>query len=79
MKDATLDLQLLVPALKADAKVSAHIHREEGLTLELKTDIKLPETNSVQEITLKYGEYHYLFFFFFKHEIPFPPWHYVTN
>ena len=57
MKDATLDLQLLVPALKADAKVSAHIHREEGLTLELKTDIKLPETNSVQEITLKYGEH----------------------
>ena len=57
MKDATLDLQLLVPALKADAKVSAHIHRAEGLTLELETDVKLPETSSVQKITLKYGEW----------------------
>ncbi|XP_076129303.1 apolipoprotein B-100-like [Alosa pseudoharengus] len=54
MKDATLDLQLLVPVLKADAKVSAHLHRAEGLTLELETDVKLPETSSAQKIVLKY-------------------------
>lgn len=55
MKDATVDLQLLVPVLKADAKVSAHLHRAEGLTLEFETDVKLPETSSAQKITLKYG------------------------
>ncbi|XP_031437274.1 apolipoprotein B-100-like [Clupea harengus] len=53
MKDANMEVQLLVPPF-ADFKVAAHLHREEDLTLELKTDFKLPDTNSVQEITLKY-------------------------
>lgn len=57
MKDATVDLQLLVPVLMADAKVSAHLHRAEGLTLEFETDVKLPETSSAQKITLKYGKW----------------------
>ena len=56
MKDANMEVQLLVPPF-ADFKVAAHLHREEDLTLELKTDFKLPDTNSVQEITLKYGEH----------------------
>ncbi|XP_041950313.1 apolipoprotein B-100-like isoform X2 [Alosa sapidissima] len=55
MKDANVEVQLLVPPI-ADFKVSAHLHREEDLTLELKTDFGLPETKSVQEITLKYDD-----------------------
>lgn len=55
MKDATVDLRLLVPVLHADAKIAAHLHRGDELTVELMTDVKLPETSSVQKITLKYG------------------------
>lgn len=55
MKDANAEVQFLFPPL-ADFKVAAHLHREEDLTLELKTDLNLLQTSSVQEITLKYGE-----------------------
>ncbi|XP_063079429.1 apolipoprotein B-100-like [Engraulis encrasicolus] len=54
MKDATVDLRLLVPVLHADAKIAAHLHRGDELSVELMTDVKLPETSSVQKITLKY-------------------------
>lgn len=55
MKDAMLQVQLLVPSIKADATVTANVKRGEELELELESDIKLPETTSVQKITLKYG------------------------
>lgn len=55
MRDAMLQVQLLVPSLKADATVTANLKRGEELELELESDIKLPETTSVQKITLKYG------------------------
>ncbi|XP_067098265.1 apolipoprotein B-100-like [Osmerus mordax] len=54
LKDAMLQVQLLVPSLKADATVTAHLKRDEELELELECDIKLPETTSVQKISLKY-------------------------
>ncbi|XP_046905494.1 apolipoprotein B-100-like isoform X1 [Hypomesus transpacificus] len=54
LKDAMLQVQLLVPSLKADATVTAHLKRDEELQLELESDIKLPETTSVQKISLKY-------------------------
>uniref|UniRef100_A0A8C8CJJ5 Vitellogenin domain-containing protein n=1 Tax=Oncorhynchus tshawytscha TaxID=74940 RepID=A0A8C8CJJ5_ONCTS len=47
--------RLLVPSIKADATVTANVKRGEELELELECDIKLPETTSVQKITLKYG------------------------
>ncbi|KAK6294983.1 hypothetical protein J4Q44_G00342090 [Coregonus suidteri] len=58
MKDAMLQVQLLVPSIKADATVTANLKRGEELELELEleSDIKLPETTSVQKITLKYDD-----------------------
>ncbi|XP_052327245.1 apolipoprotein B-100-like [Oncorhynchus keta] len=56
MKDAMLQVQLLVPSIKADATVTANVKRGEELELELECDIKLPETTSVQKITLKYDD-----------------------
>ena len=50
-----VQVQLLVPSLKADATVTAHLKRDEELELELESDIKLPATTSVQKISLKYG------------------------
>ncbi|XP_024275438.2 apolipoprotein B-100 [Oncorhynchus tshawytscha] len=56
MKDAMLQVQLLVPSIKADATVTANVKRGEELELELECDIKFPETTSVQKITLKYDD-----------------------
>ncbi|MCJ8743825.1 hypothetical protein PDJAM_G00098620, partial [Pangasius djambal] len=54
MKDALLQVQLLVPSLEADAKVTASLKREEELTLELESDLKFLDTSSVQKLILKY-------------------------
>jgi len=56
MTDGMLQVQLIVPALHTDAAVTATMSSAEELTLELKSDIKLPHTSSVQGVTLKYGE-----------------------
>lgn len=50
------DVELLAPSLQLDAKVSANVvKRDEEVTLELKCDLKLPETSSAQKLILKYG------------------------
>ncbi|KAK3516813.1 hypothetical protein QTP70_023691, partial [Hemibagrus guttatus] len=54
MKDALLQVQLLVPDLEADAKVTARLKREEELEIELGTDLKLFDMSSVQKVILKY-------------------------
>lgn len=55
MKDAMLQVQLLVPSLQTDATVTANLKRDEELELMLHSDIKLPMTTSEQTISLKYG------------------------
>lgn len=55
MADGMLQVQLVVPSLKTDATLSATMNKAEGLTLQLKSDIKLPEMASVQTVTFKYG------------------------
>ncbi|XP_051510342.1 apolipoprotein B-100-like [Myxocyprinus asiaticus] len=54
MEDAMLQVQLLVPHLQVDAKVTANLKCAEGHTLELESDLKLPETSSVQKVILKF-------------------------
>ncbi|XP_058235125.1 apolipoprotein Bb, tandem duplicate 1 isoform X2 [Hemibagrus wyckioides] len=54
MKDALLQVQLLVPDFEADAKVIARLKREEELEVELENDLKLFDMSSVQKIILKY-------------------------
>nr|XP_046228823.1 apolipoprotein B-100-like [Scatophagus argus] len=56
MTDGMLQVQLLVPSLKTDASLTATMNKAEGLTMEIKSDVKLPETSSIQAVTFKYGE-----------------------
>lgn len=51
-----LQVQLLVPSLKTDAAITATMSNAEGLTMEIKSDVKLPETTSIQAVTFKYGK-----------------------
>ncbi|XP_037606933.1 apolipoprotein B-100-like [Sebastes umbrosus] len=56
VNEGMLQVQLLVPSLEADAAVTATMSRADGVTLEIKSDVKLPKTSSVQTVTFKYGE-----------------------
>ncbi|XP_077567723.1 apolipoprotein B-100-like [Stigmatopora nigra] len=55
--DSMLKIQLMVPSLKTDATISATTsssrHKSQYLTLEVKSDIKLPEISSVQSVTFQ--------------------------
>ncbi|XP_019727149.1 apolipoprotein B-100-like [Hippocampus comes] len=54
-----LQVQLAVPALKTDASISATVAESgpkgQEIILEIKSDMNLPETSSIQSITFKYG------------------------
>ncbi|CAM4694151.1 unnamed protein product [Leuciscus chuanchicus] len=55
MKDAMLQVQLLIPHFQTDAKVTAKLQKSEVLTVELESDLRLPEmTTSIQKVILKY-------------------------
>ncbi|XP_051954733.1 apolipoprotein Bb, tandem duplicate 1 [Xyrauchen texanus] len=54
MEDAMLQVQLLVPHLQVNAEVTANLKCAEGHTLELESDLKLPQTSSVQKVILKF-------------------------
>ncbi|ROL43503.1 Apolipoprotein B-100 [Anabarilius grahami] len=55
MKDAMLQVQLLIPDFQTDAKVTAKLKHSEVLTVELESALMLPEmTNSIQKVILKY-------------------------
>ncbi|XP_026089616.1 apolipoprotein B-100-like [Carassius auratus] len=56
MNDGLLETQLIVPSLNTEGTITATMNCDEDLTLELKSNIKLPETNTVQKITLKYDK-----------------------
>ncbi|KAK9956583.1 hypothetical protein ABG768_014308 [Culter alburnus] len=56
MKDAMLQVQLLVPNFQTDAKVTAKLKCSEVLIIELESALMLPEmTNSIQKVILKYN------------------------
>ncbi|XP_039527523.1 apolipoprotein B-100-like isoform X2 [Pimephales promelas] len=50
----SISAELLIDSLQLDSKVSAKLKRGEKLTLEIESDLKLPETTSVQTLILKY-------------------------
>ncbi|XP_060722344.1 apolipoprotein Bb, tandem duplicate 1 [Tachysurus vachellii] len=54
MKEAMLQVQLLVPDLEVDGKLTASLKRDEELEVELKSDLKLTDTSFVQKLVLKY-------------------------
>uniref|UniRef100_A0AAQ4QBK0 Apolipoprotein Bb, tandem duplicate 1 n=1 Tax=Gasterosteus aculeatus aculeatus TaxID=481459 RepID=A0AAQ4QBK0_GASAC len=63
MKEGMLQVQLLVPSINADATITANMKRDEELELELKSEIEVMATNSVQKITVKYDASHLEFAF----------------
>ncbi|KAK7940141.1 hypothetical protein WMY93_003467 [Mugilogobius chulae] len=56
MTEGLAQLQLLIPSLRTDASLTATMNSADGLVLELTSDVKLPETASIQTLTFKYGE-----------------------
>ncbi|XP_061609496.1 apolipoprotein Bb, tandem duplicate 1 [Phyllopteryx taeniolatus] len=56
MKKGMLQIQLLVPTLNVDASVTANIKREEELELKLKSEVKVLEAVSKQELAMKYDD-----------------------
>ncbi|XP_053345355.1 apolipoprotein Bb, tandem duplicate 1 [Clarias gariepinus] len=56
INNVLVQVQLLVPSLEADAKVTASLKRVEEMTLELESDIKFLDTSSVQKLVLKYDD-----------------------
>ena len=55
MKEAMVQVQLLVPSLQADATVTANMKRGEELELELESEVKVMEAVSKQKVEMKYG------------------------
>ncbi|KAG7508735.1 apolipoprotein B-100-like [Solea senegalensis] len=56
MTGGMVQVQLLVPSLKTDAAITATMSKTNGLTMEIRSDVKLPETSSTQAVIFKYGE-----------------------
>lgn len=55
MKKGMLQVQLLVPLADVDATLTANMERGEELELELKSEVKVMDVTSEQEIKLTYG------------------------
>ncbi|KAM9798131.1 apolipoprotein B-100-like [Neosynchiropus ocellatus] len=55
MMDGMLQVQLLVPVLRTDATVTATMNRAAGLTMQVKSDVKVLETSSMQAVTFRYA------------------------
>lgn len=51
-----LQVQLLVPSVDVDATLTANMRRRQQLELELKSEVKVMEITSEQEIKLSYGK-----------------------
>lgn len=56
MKDAMVQLQMAIPALKTNASIIAALRKDEDVLMELKTYINLPETSYQEKASLKYGK-----------------------
>ncbi|XP_073338944.1 apolipoprotein B-100 isoform X2 [Pagrus major] len=56
MKDAMLQLQMIIPSLKTDASVTATLKKDEDVLMDLETVISLPETSYQQKAALKYDD-----------------------
>lgn len=55
MKNALLQLQMLIPALKTNASFTATLKKHLDIIMNIETTIKLPETSYRQTASLIYG------------------------
>nr|XP_046268549.1 apolipoprotein B-100 isoform X3 [Scatophagus argus] len=56
MKDAMLQLQMIIPSLKTDASLTATLKKDEDVLMDLETVINLPETSYQQKASLRYDD-----------------------
>ncbi|KAK0137819.1 Apolipoprotein B-100 [Merluccius polli] len=54
MKEGMVQVQLLIPSIKADATLTANMKRGVEMEIELKSDIKFLESTSAQKLSVKY-------------------------
>ncbi|XP_034555630.1 apolipoprotein Bb, tandem duplicate 1 [Notolabrus celidotus] len=54
MKEAMLQVQLLVPMINTDATITANLKRDEEMELELMSEVKVMDATSEQKIAMKY-------------------------
>lgn len=57
MKDAMLQLQMVIPSLKADVSVTATLKKDEDVLMDLKTIVNISESSYQQKASLKYGNW----------------------
>lgn len=55
MKDAMVQLQMAIPALKTNASITTALRKDEDVLMEFRTDFNLPETSYQEKVSLKYG------------------------
>ena len=55
MKDAMLQLEMVIPSLKTDASFTATLKKEEDVLMDVETVVNLPDTSYQQKASLKYG------------------------
>ncbi|XP_027134523.1 apolipoprotein B-100 isoform X2 [Larimichthys crocea] len=56
MKDAMLQLQMVIPSLKADVSVTATLKKDEDVLMDLKTIVNISESSYQQKASLKYDD-----------------------
>ncbi|XP_071327155.1 apolipoprotein B-100 isoform X2 [Trachinotus anak] len=56
MRDAILQLQMVIPSLKTDVSVTGTLKKDEDVFMDLETMINLPETSYQQRASLKYDD-----------------------
>lgn len=58
MRDATLQLQMVIPSLGTNASFAATIKRYEHLVMDVETTFNFPKTSCRHRTSLKYGKDH---------------------
>ena len=56
MKNAMLELQMAIPSLKADTALTLTLKNDDAVIMAVEAALNLPETNSLQKVTLIYGK-----------------------
>lgn len=55
MKSGMLQVQLMVPSIRAESTVTASLKRDEELEVEVESEIKVMDAKSKQKIEMTYG------------------------
>ncbi|XP_056151440.1 apolipoprotein B-100 [Lampris incognitus] len=56
MKDAMLQIQMVIPSIKTDASLTATLKKDEGVVMGVETVINMPQTSCLHKATLKYDD-----------------------